>query len=420
MATTIAPAGSVRLVRFAAAVFLSAAAPLSAADLTRPAEEAEADPYGIVPSLAKVSNVADRGEGAAAAANAVRTLAAAEPDQIGLMLGWFSAASPVGRNLLAGAVQAVADDADAEILAAAANDTLRRGNGVRRTGPDGFTMIGPLHPEAAALAFRLLEGADPDAAAAFLAEAGLDSDAPPIRRAAVAAKLNKLSGDVPASDLRALLDRTLDRDQVETIADRLAELNDPVDLPRQFGFLTDWWMIGPFDHRDDQAFDATLPPERTPGAFGYAATYPTGFPGVGGTVGWREIDSDDDFGVVSVADSFENWKGSAVMLGRGFDASVAGPATFRIGTPNAFKLYLNGELLFAREEYHRGTKMDQYVIPAELKLGENVLMVKLLQNQQEQGWAQDYQIQFRVTDPTGAAVREAIATPTDAEPDAAE
>ena len=99
------------------------------------------------------------------------------------------------------------------------------------------------------------------------------------------------------------------------------------------------------------------------------------------------------------------------MLARRFDAPAAGPVTFRIGTPNAFKLYLNGELLFARPEYHRGTRMDQYLIPATLRAGENLIAVKLLQNEQEQSWAQAYQWQFRVTDASGAAVREPGSSP---------
>ena len=363
---------------------------------------------GFEEDVKAIMAVGGKGGGHARAAEAVARLAATDADfeQLLKIFGAFSPASPVGRNLLAGTTQAIADKAD-DHLVTLATWTVLTGEGPVSGGGGKENFQSIFHPDAQALAFRLLQDADSTAATAYLTKGGLSSDAPAIRRAAVAAKLEELSGDAPAADLRALLDRTLDRDQVEQIADRLAELDDPVDLPRQFGFLTDWKLAGPFDHRDDQAFDATLPPEATPGAIDPAATFPTQFPDAGGMVGWREIDSDDDFGVVSVADRFENWKGSAVVLTHTFESPVTGAATVRLGTPNAFKLYLNGELLFAREEYHRGTKMDQYVIPCELAAGENLFLLKLLQNQQEQGWAQDYQIQFRVTDPTGAAIRDA-------------
>ncbi|NNJ27913.1 hypothetical protein LzC2_40240 [Planctomycetes bacterium LzC2] len=193
---------------------------------------------------------------------------------------------------------------------------------------------------------------------------------------------------------------------METIAERLDKAGEPVDLKRQFGFLTDWQLVGPFDHRDGIAWDRTLPPEETPGRFDPDATFPSNHPDAGDVVTWQPLETDEDFGTLDIAGDLTNWKGSAVMLAREYDAPAAGPVAFRIGTPNAFKLYLNGELVFARPEYHRGTKMDQYVIPAEVNAGRNVLLVKLLQNEQEQSWAQQYQMQFRVTDPTGAAFRE--------------
>ena len=346
---------------------------------------------GFEEDLATVTAVGQKGEGGAAAVPAVERLSGAPADRLPALFAAMGDAGPIGRNLLSGAAQAVADGLEpAELkpllaMPLAARDT---------------------HPEAAALAFTLLDQAAPDAAAAYLARSGLNSPAPPVRRAAVAAALTELGDGGNPEALQALLDRTLDRDQVETIADRLKAAGEPVDLSRQFGFLTNWQLVGPFDHRGGIAWDRTLPPEETPGWFDPDATFPTQYPDVGGTVAWQPLTTDEDFGTLDVAGDLSNWKGSAVMLAREYKAPAAGPVTFRIGTPNAFKLYLNGELVFARPEYHRGTRMDQYVIPAEVASGRNVLMVKLLQNEQEDSWAQDYQMQFRVTDASGAAVRE--------------
>ena len=77
---------------------------------------------------------------------------------------------------------------------------------------------------------------------------------------------------------------------------------------------------------------------------------------------------------------------------------------FRLAIPNAWKLWLNGQPLFGREEYHRGKSFDQYVVPGRLKAGRNVILLKVLQNEQTESWAQRYEFQFRVTDPAGAAV----------------
>ncbi|MEM9703347.1 MAG: hypothetical protein AAF907_12975, partial [Planctomycetota bacterium] len=175
---------------------------------------------------------------------------------------------------------------------------------------------------------------------------------------------------------------------------------------QQFGFLTDWRIVGPFDHREDIAWEPTLPPEETPGSINPDARFPTKYPDVGETVGWQTIAADGDEGMLDIAGDLENWTGSAVVLARDYQVPRGGPIVFRIGTPNAFKLYLNGELVFARPEYHRGTKMDQYLIPATVNEGKNFLMVKLLQNEQEQSWAQKYQLQLRVTDRSGVPLRE--------------
>ena len=42
-----------------------------------------------------------------------------------------------------------------------------------------------------------------------------------------------------------------------------------------------------------------------------------------------------------------------------------------------------------------------------VKPGENVLLLKVLQNEQDQDWAQDYTLTFRVTDLSGKAIRPA-------------
>jgi hypothetical protein len=76
----------------------------------------------------------------------------------------------------------------------------------------------------------------------------------------------------------------------------------------------------------------------------------------------------------------------------------------RLGTPNAWKLWVNGKLVFEREEYHRSSAMDQYKVPVSLKAGENILLLKVCQNEQTQDWAQKYQFQLRVCDSTGSAV----------------
>jgi hypothetical protein len=76
----------------------------------------------------------------------------------------------------------------------------------------------------------------------------------------------------------------------------------------------------------------------------------------------------------------------------------------RLGTPNGWKLWVNQELVFAHEEYHQSMRLDQYRARAHLKAGPNRLLLKLCQNEQTEDWAQRYEFQVRVCDPTGTAV----------------
>ena len=51
--------------------------------------------------------------------------------------------------------------------------------------------------------------------------------------------------------------------------------------------------------------------------------------------------------------------------------------------------------------------LDQYLVRGKLKPGKNTLLLKLLQNEQTEDWAQDWSFQFRVTDFSGRAIHQA-------------
>ena len=55
----------------------------------------------------------------------------------------------------------------------------------------------------------------------------------------------------------------------------------------------------------------------------------------------------------------------------------------------------------ANEVYHSGNMLDQYVAPCELRQGTNQILLKICQNEQEESWAQEWEFQFRLTDPSG-------------------
>ena len=84
-----------------------------------------------------------------------------------------------------------------------------------------------------------------------------------------------------------------------------------------------------------------------------------------------------------------------------YESNDGGPAELRIGTNNAYKIWLNGSLVFGRDEYHRGFRIDQYILPIQLKPGKNTLLVKCCQNEETQTWTEEWHFQLRVCDANG-------------------
>ncbi len=228
----------------------------------------------------------------------------------------------------------------------------------------------------------------------------LEDPHPGFRRDAVALLIEqaKESEDAAAQQLyRKALKGAVHDDQVKTIAAALEAAGDPVDLQVHFGFLPEWKILGPFDNKDKKGYAVAYPPESS---IDLNATYD----GQLGKVSWQDISTDDGYGIVSIADQIENYKGSLMYATTTFRSATASNVEFRLGTPNAWKLWVNGELVFEREEYHRSTRMDQYRIPVSLVAGDNTILLKVCQNEQEESWAQDYQYQLRVSDSSGAAI----------------
>ena len=87
-----------------------------------------------------------------------------------------------------------------------------------------------------------------------------------------------------------------------------------------------------------------------------------------------------------------------------FESASEREAELRLGCKNAWKVWLNGKLLFARDEYHRGQRMDQYKLKCHLRKGRNEILVKCCQNEQTESWTVEWEFQLRVCDSGGTAI----------------
>ncbi len=195
---------------------------------------------------------------------------------------------------------------------------------------------------------------------------------------------------------RALLGAT-DDDQVRKIVKGLKECGVKIDLQYHYGFLNTWYLIGPFNNKQGVGFATVYPPEKE---IRLSATYE----GQLGEVSWKKYQTDNPYGILDIANQVAPHKGAVEYAYTEFFSEKKQPVEFRLATPNAWKLWVNGELLFEREEYHRGTTFDQYRVAGQFNKGKNKILLKICQNEQTQDWAQKWQFQFRVCNPFGMAI----------------
>ncbi|MBT4864117.1 MAG: hypothetical protein HON53_03215 [Planctomycetaceae bacterium] len=342
--------------------------------------------------LKTIKSVGDRGQGNLAATRAQRALSKVDAAELPTILQAFKGADPLASNWLRGAVESIADR------------ELKQGGKLPVSELVAFVVERKNVPRARRLAFELLQRVDGKKAES-LVPAMLDDPSPELRREAVSRLIDAAKGledegnkEGATTVYSKALSGAVEDDQVKAIVAPLKKLGTKVDLPRHFGFLTQWSIVGPFDNRDRVGFAAVYPPEKS-------VDLKASYKGQLGDVKWAPISTGDDYGLVDIAKKIKNYKGSTMYATADFFSDRKQTVEIRIGTPNSWKLWVNGKLKFAREEYHRGMKLDQYKVQAiELEPGRNAILFKICQNEQTDSWAQRYQFQIRVCDTTGTAI----------------
>ncbi len=350
-------------------------------------------------SLRSLLAVGPEGQGNAAAAAAWKTLSAeSKADDIPGFLGAMDEAGPLAANWLRGLVFTVSDRAKSAGKPLP-TETLTAFLTNRSHGPAGRL-----------LAADLLQQADRSAWDAIVPSL-LNDPVPALRREPVARLTAAATAAKDKAKLREALGAARDEDQVRAAADELRSLGETVDLPRHFGFLMDWHLIGPFTNKGRAGFEMIFPPETT---LELAASYQGKETEAGKdpTVHWQKWTCEDEFGVVDLNKPLGMLKEVTGYATTVYHSPEARPAEIRLGCKNAWKLWLNGQFIFGRDEYHRGMKIDQYRFPVQLKAGPNVLLVKLCQNEQTETWTTKWDFQLRICDATGTALLDPQRPPT--------
>jgi hypothetical protein len=162
------------------------------------------------------------------------------------------------------------------------------------------------------------------------------------------------------------------------------------------GFLTDWKVIGPFDNSSRNGFNIPYSPETTRDSINNKHE------GKNGPVEWQTFSTSDRLGLLDLNQPFGHIKEVLCYAYTEFDSLQEQMVQFRIGSKNAWKLWINDELIFARDEYHRGaTRVDQFILDGNLRKGVNRILVKVCQNEQTESWTKQWEFCFRITDLSG-------------------
>ena len=345
----------------------------------------------VAASVKLLQSIEPGGKGTALARKAVDSLASS--GALMPVLKGFNGSSPLAVNWLRNAFEEIVE-ANKKAAKPLPADELK-----------GFIADRSESPIARRLAYETLRDQDATVEDQLIPEMLLDPSAE-FRRDAVARLIKEASAAEAAAATpiyQKALSGAVHEDQVKQIAEALRKNGETVNIQKHFGFLPQWMVIGPFDNKEEKGFAVAYTPETT-AAEGKPLDPAAEYDGQLGKVKWQSVVTEDDYGVLDIAKQIQNYKGSLMYASTTWKSDREQNVEVRLGTPNAWKLWVNGKLVFEREEYHRSSAMDQYKVPVSLKAGDNVLLIKVCQNEQTQDWAQKYQFQLRVCDSTGSAV----------------
>ena len=333
------------------------------------------------------TSIGREGNGNERAADAIRLAGKLNVSSIQPLLESMNEANPVGDNWIRAAIGKILEgiqgkDFPSDMISGFLREKQNSGSS-RKT------------------AFELLMDHRPKKAKLFI-EGFIDDPEPSLRRIAVDQILEKAydakEKEVAFSLFERVLEKGRDASQIKEAQQALQKAGRRVDLIKIMGFLVDWNMIGPFDNTGRQGFYKMYPPETKDNLTAWQT-------GKMGKVSWNQYSTSDPFGLFDINEHYGEIKEVLAYLKTDFYSAFDRKAHFRIGSKNAWKIWVNGDLLFARDEYHRGkTRIDQFIVEGELQGGKNEILLKVCQNEQTQSWTRPWEFCLRVTDPTGAPI----------------
>jgi HEAT repeat protein len=179
-------------------------------------------------------------------------------------------------------------------------------------------------------------------------------------------------------------------EQMRPIVQRLKALGSTVDIARGLGFVTAWWLIGPFSDAGGEGWGTAYVGEPD---VDLDARYSSGDE----RVGWKRHVTSDEMGKVDLIatigqhDHAIAYAYTEIEVGEGCDAVL------RLGVDDGVRCWVNSEQIW--DHYvNRPMKIDEDKPECRLKAGVNRILLKISQN--NMGW----EFCMRITTPDGGPI----------------
>ena len=184
-----------------------------------------------------------------------------------------------------------------------------------------------------------------------------------------------LAGQDRREDAKTILSNAIARGAPRDIAGdaaaQLRALGVNIDIAKDSGFATNWWLVGTFPNPNQGGFDAVYPPEKEADP-----SWPVSFEGK--DLAWKPIHTDDVQGIVDLVPQFDPHDNVVAYAYTEVTVPTDQGVTLKIGSDDAVRLWINDQLVHANNAY-RPLTVDEDKAQAHLNTGTNRVLVKVVQ-----------------------------------------
>jgi len=199
-----------------------------------------------------------------------------------------------------------------------------------------------------------------------------------------------------------------DSDQVLQAVARLKGVGVDVDPARHLGFVTRWFLCGPFDAPETTGFAKPFEPETR---VDLQAQY-VGRDGA--KLGWQVRATRDPLGQFNLIQDLAAVKEAVGYAYCEISSGSKQEVQLRCSADDNLSVWINGHQVLAREQWLNGTRLDRFITPVTLESGVNRVLVKICQGPQhvDPAVSNNWSFQLRLCRADGEGTKFEVVRPT--------